>query len=194
MVSLNLVEEQLKQIGCNFRFWGRPEIKELAKLLMQGETIQQCVNGRYEGGFAMLCVTDHRLLLLDRKPMFFSLEDIRFDMISEIDYSTRLLEGVIHIITPNRKLTFISWSQHRLRELLNYTQHRVMEIRQHYLLQHQFQQQQPSLDPQAAAGLMGGVAVQGNGGYGYSGQPILPMNPYTKVPLLARRRRYPKFY
>lgn len=194
MVSLDLLEERLTKIGCNFRFWGRPEIKELARLLMPNEIVHQCVNGRYEGGFAMLVVTDHRLLLLDRKPMFFSLEDIRFDMISEIDYSTRLLEGVIHVITPNRKLTFTSWSQHRLRELLNYTQHRVMEIRQHYLLQHQFQQQQQAqLDSQAAADMMGGLAMQGNSGYGY-GQPMPPLNPYAKVPLLSRRRRYPKFY
>lgn len=192
MVRFNLVEEQLKAIGCNYRFWGRPEMRELAKLLMPNETVKQFVNGRYEGGFATLCVTDHRLLLLDRKPMFFSLEDIRFDMISEIDYNTRLLEGAIHIITPNRKLTFISWSQHRLRELLDYTQQKVIEIRQHYL-QHQFQlQQQQGLNPQEAAGMVGGLAMQGNNGY--IGQPHMPLNPYAKVPLLSRRRRYPKFY
>jgi Bacterial PH domain len=191
MVNLSLVEEQLRAIGCNYRFWGRPEIRELAKLLMPNEIIKQCVNGRYEGGFATLCVTDHRLLLLDRKPMFFSMEDIRFDMISEIDYNTRLVEGAIHIITPNRKLTFISWSQHRLRELLNYTQQKVIEIRQHYLMQHQFQQQQMMLNPQEAAGMVGGLAMQGNNGFG---QPNMPLNPYAKVPLLTRRRRYPKFY
>jgi hypothetical protein len=189
MVSLNLVEEQLERIGCNFRFWGRPEIKELAKILTPSETIQQAVNGRYQGGFALLCVTDHRVLLLDRKPMFFSLEDLRFDMITEIDYSTHLLEGVIHIITPNRKLTFISWSQRRLRDLLDYTQHRVLEIRQHYMVQQQQFQQQ--LNPEEAAGMVGGLAMQGNNGYNH---PMLPMNPYTSVPLLSRRRRYPKFY
>src|SRR5689334_18716046 len=103
MITLANVEEQLKKVGCNFRFWGRPEIRELANILMQDEIIAACVNGRYEGGFALLCVTNHRLLLIDRKPMFLSMEDIRFDMIAEIDYSARLLDASVHIITPNRK-------------------------------------------------------------------------------------------
>jgi len=188
MVSHQLVEEQLKRVGCNFRFWGRPEIRELANILMPGETIQKCVNGRYQGGFALLCVTDHRLLLVDRKPMFLALEDIRFDMITEIDYSAKLLDGVIHIMTPSRKLTFVSWSQVRLRELLTYTQQRVTQIRQQYMVQQQFQQQ---LDPALTVGTVGGLAVQGQGGYG---NPMLPLNPYGSVPMLARRRRYPRFY
>ncbi|HUS25774.1 MAG TPA: PH domain-containing protein [Nevskiaceae bacterium] len=187
MVNLTQVEEQLKRAGCNYRFWGRAEIKELGKILQPGETIAHAVNGRYAGGFALLAVTDHRLLLIDRKPMFLSLEDIRFDMIAEIDYNFHLLTGAVHIITPNRKLTFSSWSQEHLREVVNYTQGCVMEMRQHFM-QQQFQQQQ--VDAQATASTVGGLMMQGNQGV----QQTLPMNPYTKAPLLMRRRRYPKFY
>lgn len=190
MITLANVEEQLKKIGCNFRFWGRPEIRELANILMQDEIIAGCSNGRYEGGFALLCVTNHRLLLIDKKPMFLTLEDIRFDMISEIDYSARLLDATVHISTPNRKLTFTGWSQHRLRNILNYTQQRIMEVRQHYMMQ-QFQQQ-PSASQQYSAPMVGGLAVQGNTN---TTQTMAPYpHPYTKVPLLMRRRRYPKFY
>src|ERR1051325_8716300 len=138
MVTLHYVEEQLKRVGCNFRFWGRPEIRELANILMPDEIIAGCSNGRYEGGFALLCVTSHRLLLIDKKPMFLTLEHIRFDMVAEIDFSARLLDGTIRVITPNRTLVFTGWNQQRLRKILNYTQQRVMEIRQHYLLR-QFQ-------------------------------------------------------
>ena len=140
MVSLQYIEEQLKRVGCNFRFWGRPEIKELANILLPDEIIAGCTNGRYEGGFALLCITNLRMLLVDRKPMFLTLEDIRFDMISEIDYSARLLDTTVRISTPNRKLAFTGWSQHRIRNILNYTQQRIMEVRQHYMMQ-QFQQQ-----------------------------------------------------
>ncbi|HSX16651.1 MAG TPA: PH domain-containing protein [Patescibacteria group bacterium] len=192
MITLANVEEQLKKAGCNFRFWGRPEVRELANILMQDEIIAGCVNGRYEGGFALLCVTNHRMLLVDKKPMFLTLEDIRFDMISEIDYSAHLLDATVHIQTPNHKLTFNSWSQHRLRQILNYTQQRVMEIRQHYMMQ-QFQQQ-PQPNPQYSASLVGGLAMQGNGPQ-QTAVPMAPYpNPYTKTPLLMRRRRYPKFY
>lgn len=196
MVSLNQVEDQLKRIGCNFRFWGRPEIRELRNILVQGETIAQCVNGRYEGGFALLVVTDHRLLLIDKKPMFLTLEDIRFDMIAEVDYSSHLLEGVIRIMTPNRKLTFTAWNQGRLRVLLNHLQERITAIRHQYL-QQQFQPQQqaqqqymyqPSLNQHYSAPVVGGLVMQG------SAPRTMPFSPYTRVPLIMRRRRVPKFY
>ena len=37
MISLHQVEEQLKRIGCNFKFWGRAEIRELSNVLMPDE-------------------------------------------------------------------------------------------------------------------------------------------------------------
>src|SRR5688500_9814417 len=163
MVSLNQVEDQLKRVGCNYRFWGRPEIRELCNILVPEETIAQAVNGRYQNGFAMLCVTDHRLLLIDKKPMFLTLEDGRFEMIAEIDYGAQLFEGTVRIMTPNRQLVFTSWNHARLRKVLNYIQQRVTELRQHYI-QQQFQQR----DEQTAAPIAGSLAIQGNA------QHILP--------------------
>ncbi len=199
MINLSHVEDQLKRVGCNFRFWGRPEIRELCNILVQGEVIAQCVNGRYEGGFALLVVTDHRLLLIDKKPMFLTLEDVRFDMIAEIDFSAQLLGSTVRIITPTRKLVFTAWNQQRLRVLLNYVQRRMMEIRQHYTIQQQFQPSQqaahagsgyqpPQPNRQEQIALVGEMAMQGNR------QAMMPLNPYNKAPLLMRRRRYPRFY
>jgi hypothetical protein len=184
MVSLSLVEEQLKQAGCRIGFWQRPEMRELPHILMDGETIQYAVSGRYSGGVALLCVTNHRLLLVDRKLMFLSLEDIRFDMIVELDYSSQWVNGTIHIITPTRKLTFVSRNQDRLRALLRYAQQRVTDVRQNYSIQDQFQQnQRKQYAPQAMAGMVGGMAMQGNNG-----------NPYLKVPILTHRQeRYSRF-
>lgn len=176
MVSLHNVEEQLKRVGCNYRFWGRAEVRELSNVLMEDEIIAQCVNGSYEGGFAMLCVTQHRVLLIDRKPMMLTIEDIRYDMIAEVDFNNRMANGTIRIFTPLRNLVFNSWSQLRLRKAVNYIQQRVMEIRQHGMMVPQTPQigQLPGLQ--------------------YPVAPSLAMNPYTKVPLLSRRRRFPSFY
>jgi hypothetical protein len=194
MLSLSHVEEQLQRVGCNFRFWGRPEIRELCNILVPGEVIAQCVNGRYEGGFALLVVTNHRLLLIDKKPMFLTLEDIRFDMIAEIDFSAQLFESTIRIATATRKLVFIAWNQARLRKLLDYVQQRMMEIRQHFM--EQFQQPQgryvgneyyhPLQQRQEQIALVGGTAVQGAD----SQQGTSPfLNPYNKGPVLFRRSR-----
>lgn len=200
MLSLSQVEDQLKRVGCNFRFWCQPEIRELCKILMPGETVAQAVVGRYENGFALLVATDHRLLLIDKKPLFLTLEDIRFDMISEIDYSAQFLDGTLRIMTPNRKLSFMSWNQGRLRKVLDCAQQRVSEIRQHYMprpseTQHDwvgaaggFQR-----DEHYSAPVVGGLALQGNTDHG-DGPHFLPFNPYTNSSVLIRRRRVPKFY
>lgn len=153
MVSRESVEKQLKRVGCNFRFWGRSELEELCNILLDTETIAFCVNGRYQGGFALLCATDHRLLLVDKKPMgYLTVEDVRFEMISQFDYSHRLLDATINICTTTKTLSFTSWNQQRLRALISYVQQRVIEIRQYYSLAQQFQ------NMSAAQGRLGGMA------------------------------------
>lgn len=197
MISLTQVEQQLKKVGCYFRFWGRGEIRELANVLTPDEHVAHCANGRYEGGFAMLVVTDQRLLLIDHKPMFVSVEDIRFDMIAEIDYSAQLMISTVKVITPSRTLHFSSWSSYHLREVLNYTQQRMLELRQHYGLMQPVQQiAQPVVQTAAASTddmgvLIGGLALQTGG---LQRPLIMPFNPYNKMPVLQRRRRYPRFY
>jgi hypothetical protein len=140
MVTLATVEQQLKTVGCNFRFWGRAELRELCEILLPGETIAQAVNGQYEAGFAMLVATDFRVLLIDKKPKYLTLKDIRFDMITELDFSARMMNSTVRIYTPNKELRFTTPSPKRLRKLFTYTQHKVMEIRHHFMMQ-QFQQQ-----------------------------------------------------
>lgn len=190
MLSLNQVEEQLKRVGCNFRFWGRGEIRELGKVLMPDEVISHIANGRYEGGFALLAATDQRLLLIDHKPMFMAIEDLRFDMIAEIDFSSQPLNSTVKIVTPNRTLQFSSWSEHHLREVLNATQSKMMELRQGYA--RTLPQEALTIQSMDHAGLLlGGLALQTGGAQ----RPLaLPMNPYNQTPVLMRRRRYPKFY
>jgi Bacterial PH domain len=140
MVSQEEVERQLNRIGCNFRLWGRTELAELKNIIMESETIAHCVNGHYEGGFGLLCATDHRVLLVDRKPMgYLNVGDIRFETISEFDYHNNIFNASVHICTPTKTITFVSWNQHRLRTLLTYVQQRVIEIRQYYYMAHQFQ-------------------------------------------------------
>lgn len=174
MVSSKHVEQQLKKIGCNFKMWGRAEIRELSNILMPDEIIAQCTNGTYEGGFALMCVTQYRVLLVDKKPMMLTVEDLRYDMIMEVDLQAKLLSSMVRLMTPMRNLAFNSWSHHRLRKCVNYIQQRVMELRQHGMGMTAQQQMQQGWQP--------------------APQQPMPVNPYTKTPLLSRRRRFPSFY
>lgn len=187
MISMKTIEEQLKRIGCNFRVWGRSEIRELCNVLMPEEQVIQAVNGSYEGGFAMLCVTQYRVLLVDRKPMLLTIEDIRYDMVAEVDFNNRVMNATIRIFTPLRNLEFSSWSQHRMRNAVNYIQQRVMEIRQQGVMQStQPQVQVPQSSP--------ATAMTGSRTGLFTHVARMPMNPYTHMPLFSNRRRFPNYY
>lgn len=203
MVDLHQVEAQLRDVGCTFRFFGKPEVRELAKILQPGEKIAHAVNGYYEGGFALLCVTDQRLLLIDRKPMFLTIEDIRFDMIAEIDFNHRLLNATARIFSMNKSLVFTTWNHERLRMLIDHLQAKIMQLRHHIPdIEQQFAPAQPAAHgvteqlPTPAS--VAHLALQGATGTSLSTQQISSQNqrqnPYTKMPLLRRRRKFPSFY
>lgn len=130
MVSAVSIEKQLKNIGFNTRGWGRTEARELKHIILPDEEIFECVNGFYEGGFAMLLATDVRVLLVDKKPLnYLTVEDLRFDMISEIDYNHRLLGAYIAISTGNKNLKFTTINQPRLRKLIGHVQSCMAEAK-----------------------------------------------------------------
>ncbi len=133
MVELKTIEQILKRDGTTFTSFSMPEIRELQHILTPNENIQFCLSGRYEGGFAVFCATDLRLLLVDKKFMYLTIEDIRYDMIVEVDYNYRLLDATISVITPNKTLRFVSTKKQPLRNVTTYVQHRVMELRQHHV-------------------------------------------------------------
>jgi hypothetical protein len=128
MISKKTVQEQLKKIDFNPYGWNRSEIAELHQILLPDEQIYECVNGTYEGGFALLVATDIRVLLVDKKPLnFLSVEDLRFDMINEIDYNHRMMGASINISTGSKVLNFRSYNKSRLRKLIGHVQHCMAE-------------------------------------------------------------------
>lgn len=140
MISKSTLDKQLKQIHFNGYGWGRTEVKELCNILMPSEEIDECVNGFYEAGFALLVATKDRLLLVDKKPLnYLVVEDMRFDMISEFDYNHRLIGADINVSAGTKTLRFTSWNKTRLRRLLSFVQFRMTEIKK---LQQSHQQAQ----------------------------------------------------
>jgi hypothetical protein len=140
MVSNQSVQEQLKKIGFNTSRWNRPECRELAAIILPDEKIFECVNGWYEGGVALLCATDIRILLVDKKPLrFLTVEDLRFDTINQIDYSHRLMDAHVNISAGMKSLTFRSYNKPRLRKLIGHVQHRMAEIKKYGLNESQDQ-------------------------------------------------------
>ncbi len=130
MVSAESIEEQLKGLGFKVRGWGRGEVSELHHIILEDENIYECVNGIYDGGFALLLATDIRVILVDKKPLsFLTVDDLRFDMINEIDYNHRMMGAYITITTGNKTLVFRSYNKQRLRKLIGHVQHCMAETK-----------------------------------------------------------------
>lgn len=130
MVELREIEERLARVGLRNKFWGKPEVRELCHIIHEDEEITGAVNGRHEGGFALLVATDRRLLLVDKKLMFLMLEDIRYEMISQVDYFAHLQASTLSISTISKSLKFTSMRQSDLRSLTSFVQQQVMSLRQ----------------------------------------------------------------
>jgi hypothetical protein len=122
MVDLQIVLEQLSTVGYKSRMWQRSEVRELCNVLHADETIYQATNGHYEGGFSLLVATDTRLILVDRKPLFLTLDSIAYSMIQEVTFNYRLLNSTIHIYTSNKTLDFSSWNHSQIRAILTHLQ------------------------------------------------------------------------
>lgn len=220
MVSRSNLEKQLKKISFNPKGWGKSEIDELCNILMPEEEVDECVNGYYEAGFALLVATKDRLLLVDKKPLnYLTVEDMRFDMINEFDYSHRLFGAQIKISAGAKTLHFTSLNQMRLRRLLSFVQYRMTEIKriqhshqeaqkahlaqmnqqlQMFLAMHQYQQQQfarqqlnTNTTPSLAGGWVDWRPVSA-GQLGLSAMKrVLPViSAYTRLPLMSDRRRF----
>ncbi len=131
MVDPRVVQGQLRRVGADQNFWGKPELAELPKIMIQGEVIEHVRHGHYAGGFATLVATNHRLLLVDKKPFFLNVEDIRYDMIAEVDYGHQILGATIHVRSFSKDFKFQSLSKPDLRDITHFIQRKVMEQRGH---------------------------------------------------------------
>lgn len=136
MVHVDEVTQQLRRLGAHNMMWCRAELRELPKILFRGEQIEHIVTGRYEGGYALLVATNNRVLLIDKKPFYLTLEDVRYDMISDVLFYHRLVDATIRLGNMNKTIVFTAFNKNKLRELTAYIQEEVM------LYRHQAGQQQ----------------------------------------------------
>lgn len=178
MVPHDRVKQQLKSIGADFQFLGRAELRELPKILFDDEFLQHVVFGRYSNGFALLCATNQRVLLIDKKPMYLTLEDIRYDMISDMTFSHRLLDTSVMLGTVHKSITFTAYNQSKIRDFTTYVQKRVMDSRR---------QQNMQSSEQPVSGLFNAYVPTEPANDIAVGSSAAMMSPYRN-PVVIRRR------
>jgi hypothetical protein len=127
MVAQKSLESQLTKLKLRFIIFGRGESKELAKILNPGETIIHCVHGYYHGGSGLLVATDSRLFLIDKRPFFLNLEEMKYKSIRSADITQGIFQATVTVRSSMNQLVFRSASDARLKALKNYILDRIQE-------------------------------------------------------------------
>lgn len=110
-------------------FFSRREMSELPLLLMPDERVLAVLSGFYTAGTAILCVTSHRLLLVDKKMIRLSFEDVRFESIREVNFSHQAIMASVKFIYAGREMQFRSWHRSELRMLAQLVQQKMFDVR-----------------------------------------------------------------
>ncbi|MFC1807880.1 PH domain-containing protein [Candidatus Omnitrophota bacterium] len=99
-LDVNIVAEQIKQLGDFHEYFTKKEIAYLPSILNEGEKIHAMTSGLYEGNTWLIVVTNNRLVFLD-KGMIYGLKQVELPLyqISGIAHKTGIAFGKIEIST-----------------------------------------------------------------------------------------------
>ncbi len=199
MVERQVIDKRLRAIGAESHVWGKTERDELPKIIIPGEVVKHVQRGYYSGGFATLVATTERLLLIDKKPFFLTVIDLRYDMIAEVDYGHQLFGATVHIKSFNKDFKFQRLNKQQLRDITNFIQQKVVEMRgqQNGTMMEQTEPAPAQPIPRQV------FAEDTNQLTSAQAKSLLPVdqatwqrinrtrrynNPYTQLPLMTRRR------
>jgi general stress protein 26 len=78
------VKQELREAGVTGYGLMKSESRYLPQIIHEDEHIMGVVYGQYGGGSAMLVATDHRVIFLDRKPLFTTMDELTYDVVSGV--------------------------------------------------------------------------------------------------------------
>ena len=78
------IKQELRAAGATAYGLMKSESRYLPNIIHEDEHIGGVVYGQYGGGSAMLIATDHRVIFLDRKPLFTTMDELTYDVVSGV--------------------------------------------------------------------------------------------------------------
>lgn len=125
MPTLEEIQEQVKGLDGGSKFLGGREIKELPKILWEGENVEAIVQGMYRNGLGILVATDRRLVFVDKGVVGVKVEDFPYDKISSIQYETGMLMGGITIFASGNRSEIDKVPKDRVRPFAEYVRAKI---------------------------------------------------------------------
>lgn len=102
--------EALRLLGADDYDLILPETRYIAQLIKTDEVLLGAVYGKYSKstlpfrGRGLMVITNYRILLVDKKPLFLQFDDIKFDMVSGVQYARAL--AVVNVTLTTRMGNF----------------------------------------------------------------------------------------
>lgn len=100
--------------------FGRAEYHELQNLLRPGEHVIEAAFGFYQGGSGLIIATNHRIVLIDKRPFFLNTEEVRYEDLASISIARKLMHATIEVHGNTFLIQFSSLSDAVLRKIAEY--------------------------------------------------------------------------
>lgn len=97
--KFNRVQAQLKSLGVTSYGRMKDESQYLADVIHDNETIHGVAYGRADDGSAMLIATDKRIIFFDKKPLFQTVDELTYDVVSGVKLSQQPLFSTLTLHT-----------------------------------------------------------------------------------------------
>ena len=96
---ISRIKAELAKAGATKYGLLKTESRYMPSILHQNEHIGGVVYGQYEGGSGMLVATDMRVIFLDRKPLFMTMDELTYDVVSGVRFSSASLINTVTLHT-----------------------------------------------------------------------------------------------
>lgn len=133
-VQIRRVIEELKSVGVTRHGLAKAESRQLPSILHHDEHIGGVIYGRIEGGSsAMLLATDHRIIFLNKRPLFSTTDELTYDVVSGVKSNTagpftsvvlhtRITDYTFRYVNSNCAKIFIKYIEKKRLEKGTYNQ------------------------------------------------------------------------
>lgn len=109
------VHDELIAAGVTKHGLHKDEAKHLPNIINEDEHIMAAVNGRTDLGSVMLVATDKRVLYIDSKPFYNTVDELTYDVVSGVMHHSQGLyaQVVLHTRVGEYNLRFVNLKQAR---------------------------------------------------------------------------------
>ena len=104
MPTLEEVQEQIKNVEGIGKLMSGRSIKELPKVLWDGEEIVDGASGQMDGKNGLLVATNKRIIFIEKGLIGSKVRDIPYDKMSSLEYGTGMLFGSIKFYASGNRV------------------------------------------------------------------------------------------